>query len=380
VVPVGYPGVYIEELPLGVKSIEGVATSTTAFVGAARSGPIDNAVVVRSLVEFDRAFGPVEESDPMRIAVQLFFANGGADAVVVRAGGPVMPAAPAIGGLRALDDIGHVDLLCLPTLWADGPAHASAFVDVASRYCAGRGAILLVDPSPEWRSASDVVTGLASIESLVASAERGFAAAFFPNLLVATVSGDVACGPTGAIAGLLARTDRARGVWRAPAGLEATIAGTRGPAVTVGESRAAKLARAGVNTIRQFPGAGTVLWGARLLSGAAGGDAEWQYVNIRRLFIFLEHSIDEGTRWAVFEPNEEPLWASLRQAIGSFLFSLFRQGAFAGVTPDEAFFVKCGLDTMTQADVDAGRLNVLVGFAPLRPSEFVILRIGHHRP
>jgi phage tail sheath protein FI len=375
---VTYPGVYVDELPAGVKSIEGVQTSTAAFVGSADAGPVDQPVEVHSLADFERAFGPTAETDPMRLAIHLFFANGGTDGVIVRVGeGRTAP--PAVAALPALDGVERFDLLCLPGLYADTASTAIptivAVLEAASRYCARRGAILLIDPLPDWQAAEDIVAGPSSIGAMTTTVQRENAVAFFPNLLVPTQSGPVTCAPAGAIAGVIARTDNTRGVWKAPAGEEAAIRGAIGLASAISATGASALRDVGVNTIRQLPGAGIISWGARLLSGATRGDPEWNYVNVRRLEIFLERSIDAGTAWAVFEPNDEPLWASVRQSVEAFLASLFRQGAFAGRTHHEAYFVKCGPDTMTQDEIDRGVVNIVVGFAPLRPAEFVIIRI-----
>jgi phage tail sheath protein FI len=378
-VGVTYPGVYIDEWPAGVRRIEGVPTSTAAFVGSGGSGPCDQAIHVHALAEFERVFGAAAETDPMRLAVELFFANGGTDAVVVRAGGEDASEPPAVRGLQALDGVERFDLLCLPGLYADIPptelTTIAAVLEPASRYCARRGAILLIDPLPDWQSVDDVGSGPSSIGAITTSVERENAAAFFPNLLVATHAGPAPCAPAGAIAGVIARTDRSRGLWKAPAGLEAAIAGTVGLASAIDRRSASALADVGVNTIRQLPGTGIVPWGARLLSSPAGGESEWHYVNVRRQAIYIEGSLYEGTQWVVFEPNDEPLWASVRQSIECFLASLFRQGAFAGRTPDDAYFAKCGPDTMTRDEIDHGVVNIVVGFAPLRPGEFVNVRI-----
>jgi hypothetical protein len=315
----------------------------------------------------------------MRLAVQLFFANGGTDAVVVRVDREDAPEPPAVGGLRALDGVARFDLLCLPGLYADTlpttiPTIAAA-LEAASRYCARRGAILLIDPLPDWQAADDIVSGPSSIGAITTTVQRENAAAFFPNLVVATRTSPATCAPAGAIAGVIARTDRTQGVWKAPAGPEVTIAGTIGLANAINTTSASALRDVGVNTIRQIPGAGIVPWGARLLAGATRGEPEWAYVQIRRLAIFLEHSLDEGLAWVVFEPNDEPLWTSVRQSVEAFFASYFRKGAFAGRTPGEAYYVKCGPDTMTQDEIDSGVVNILVGFAPLRPAEFVTFRI-----
>jgi phage tail sheath protein FI len=378
-VGISYPGVYVNELPAGVKRIDGVQTSTAAFVGSGGAGPCDHPIRVHTLADFERTFGPVANTDPMRLAVGLFFANGGRDALVVRVGDEEAGEPPAVKGLKTLDGVERFDLLCLPGLYADtSPNTTQAIADVleaASRFCARRGAILLIDPLPEWRTTEDVVSGPSSIAAITTTVERENAAAFFPDLLVATQTGPVACGPAGAIAGVMARTDRDRGLWKAPAGLEATIAGTVGLANAIDVAGVSALRDVGVNTIRQITGEGIVPWGFRLLASATRDESEWRYINIRRLALYLEHSLDEGLAWVVFEPNDEPLWASIRQSIEGFLASLFRAGAFSGSTPREAYFVKCGLDTMTQDECDNGVVNVVVGFAPLRPAEFVILRI-----
>ena len=376
---VSYPGVYVDELPAGVKRIDGVPTSTVAFVGAGGVRPRDQPIHVHALAEFDRFFGPTPETDPMRLAVGLFFANGGTKAVVVRAGGEDTREPAAVRGLQALDGVERFDFLCLPGLYADTAPIAiptvAAALEAASRYCARRGAILLIDPLPDWQAAEDVVSGPSSIGTITTTVEREYAAAFFPNLIVATTTGPIACGPAGAIAGVIARTDRDRGLWKAPAGLDAAIVGSVGLASAVSATSLSALSDVGVNAIRQIPAAGIVLWGARLLEGATRADPEWRYINVRRVALFLEHSLDEGLEWVVFEPNDEPLWASIRQSVGAFLMSLFRQGAFAGTTPREAYFVNCGPDTMTQDEIDNGVVNILVGFAPLRPAEFVNFRI-----
>jgi uncharacterized protein len=378
-VRVAYPGVYVDELPAGVRRIDGVETSTAAFVGPASGGPVDEPIHVHGLAEFERAFGSASGNDPMRLAVQLFFANGGTDAIVVRIDGEDAAETLAVAGLDALDPAEWFDLLCLPGLYADGAPTAiptiAAALEAASRYCGRRGAILLIDPLPGWVTAEDVISGPSSIGAITTMVQRENAAAFFPNLLVATQSGPVTCGPAGAIAGVIARTDKTRGIWKAPAGLEATIAGTVGLASSITTTDAAVLRDVGMNTIREIPDAGIVPWGARLLGSATRDDPDWKYIAVRRLSIFLEHSIDAGTEWVVFEPNDEPLWATVRRSVEAFLLSLWRSGAFAGRTPCEAYFVKCGPETMTQDEIDNGVVNILVGVAPLRPAEFVTFRI-----
>jgi phage tail sheath protein FI len=176
---------------------------------------------------------------------------------------------------------------------------------------------------------------------------------------------------SGHIAGVYARVDGQRGVHKAPA--NETILGVTGLAYHVTRAEQGELNQAGVNCVRFFEREGCRIWGARTLADAA---SEWRYVPVRRLFCMIEESIQRGTRWVVFEPNDEPLWTRLRASVEMFLIDLFRQGAFQGAKPEEGFFVKCDRSTMTQADIDAGRVNLLVGFAPLKPAEFVVLRFG----
>jgi phage tail sheath protein FI len=176
------------------------------------------------------------------------------------------------------------------------------------------------------------------------------------------------------IAGLYARTDRERGVWKAPAGTDAVLTGVTGLTLPINDAENGTLNPLAINALRSFPAKGIVAWGARTLAGTDAFASEWKYVSIRRLALFLEESIDRGTRWVAFEPNAEPLWAQIRLNVGAFLHNLFRAGAFQGTTDREAYFVRCDAQTTTQADIDRGLVNVEVGFAPLRPAEFIILR------
>ena len=173
------------------------------------------------------------------------------------------------------------------------------------------------------------------------------------------------------MAGVIASTDQSQGVWKAPAGVDAELAGVSGLAHKPNDVEVKEFTDLGINTIRTFADGRIVLWGARTMSA----DPEWRYVPVRRLALFLEESIDEGTQWAVFEPNGEPLWLALRASTNSFLHGLFQQGAFQGAKPEAAYFVKCGRDTTTIADIEKQRCNIVVGFAPLKPAEFNILRI-----
>jgi Bacteriophage tail sheath protein len=181
--------------------------------------------------------------------------------------------------------------------------------------------------------------------------------------------------PSGAIAGIMARTDTQRGVWKAAAGLSATIAGISGLSVPLTDLENGVLNPLGVNCLRTMPSVGPVVWGARTLEGADVLSSDWKYIPVRRLALFIEESLYRATRWAVFEPNDEPLWAQLRLSIGGFMQDLYRQGAFQGATPKDAYFVQCDSTTTLQTDIDKGIVNIYVGFAPVKPAEFVVLYI-----
>jgi phage tail sheath protein FI len=175
--------------------------------------------------------------------------------------------------------------------------------------------------------------------------------------------------------GAYARTDAARGVWKAPAGTDVSLTGVSSIGVNLTDGENGILNPKAVNCIRNFPVYGSVIWGARTLQGNDERGSEWKYVPVRRMALFIEESLYRGTKWVVFEPNDEPLWAQIRLNIGAFMQNLFRQSAFQGKTPQEAYFVKCDRETTTQDDINRGVVNIIVGFAPLKPAEFVVIKI-----
>ena len=184
--------------------------------------------------------------------------------------------------------------------------------------------------------------------------------------------------PSGAVAGVYARIDTNRGVWKAPAGLEATVLNTTG-VITTGKMTdlmQGKLNLAGIDCLRTFPGVGTVVFGARTLVSANTAFQQWKYVSVRRMALFLEQTLYRNLGWVVFEPNDDPLWVAIRTSIEGFMLSLFHQGAFQGTKPSQAFQVKCDATTTTQQDIDNGIVNIIVAFAPLKPAEFVIIKIA----
>jgi phage tail sheath protein FI len=276
-------------------------------------------------------------------------------------------------GLYALDRTDLVNLLCIPPDTVEGDVPIDAYQE-AMAYCASRRAVLLVDPPADW----DPLTDPADVLAKFTGPDARNAALYFPRLVQADPLRGGALGtfvPSGAVAGLIARTDAQRGIWKAPAGVDAAVAGVSGLAVGLTDGENGRLNPLGVNCLRTFPASGVVVWGARTLRGSDQLADEYKYLPVRRLALYLEESLSRGCQWAVFEPNDEPLWSQLRLNVRVFLQELFRQGAFAGRSPRDAYFVKCDGETTTAADVDAGIVNVVIGFAPLKPAEFVVLTI-----
>jgi phage tail sheath protein FI len=533
-VQLSYPGVYVEEVPSGVRTITGVATSITAFIGRALRGPTTDPVTLTSYGDFERIFGGLWKDSMLGFSVRDFFLNGGSTAVVVRlykaeTGGAAKPGKAVLkfdnnltleakdeglwgSSLRARVDTNtrpfdaslgetatslfnlyvrdgttgvieeHRNLVVTPvdhprfvtkvlaneshlvtvsavspttrpgasgdlvqadidagrTVWDDGNANATSakvagagskvssdglaitsaefigggfeaakkglftlekadlfnllvippykadstidttVVTAADRYCQKRRAMQIVDSLPTWDETSDVTGAFTTGFDSVLGTNSKNAALFFPRVKQPNPLKDnqvetFAAG--GTVAGVIARTDASRGVWKAPAGLDATLNGVPELSVPLTDAEIGLLNPLGVNCLRAMPGAGRLVWGARTMRGADLFADEWKYLPVRRTALFLEESLFRGTQWVVFEPNDEPLWAQIRLNLGTFMNNLFRQGAFQGSTPREAYFVKCDKETTTQADIDLGIVNIHVGFAPLKPAEFVVIRL-----
>jgi uncharacterized protein len=522
-----YPGVYIEEIPSGVHTITGVATSITAFLGKALRGPTDEPVTITSFADFERIFGGLHRDFTLGYAVRDFFVNGGSQAIIVRLYKPVQGKAskatfdianlkleaasegawgmqvrarvdkkpnpandpnlvavatrlgvlPADlfdltvrdGGTKVIETFLNLTTkesarradrvlkaesslvrvaasVSLPS--ATGPnSHSGAFTDAdvwsnnnkstpakngasadeavdsasldsatykgsqsaktglyqlekadlfnllcilpdarggdtpddvyqeALGYCVKRRAMLVVDPKNAW-TLSTVAGGVSGMNLTGDAARNG--AIYFPRIKQADPNLDGQIDmfpPSGMIAGVMARTDAQRGVWKAPAGIDASLNGVAGLQVEMTDGENGLLNPLGINCLRSFPVFGRIVWGARTLRGADAAADEYKYLPVRRLALFLEETLYRGTKWVVFEPNDEPLWSQIRLNVGAFMHDLFRQGAFQGKTPREAYFVKCDSETTTQSDIDHGIVNIIVGFAPLKPAEFVVIKI-----
>lgn len=514
-VAVSYPGVYIEEIPSGVRTITGVATSITAFVGWAPKGPVDRAELVLSWSDYERKFGGLDTHSLLGYAVSHFFVNGGQRAYVVRLvttgattatdnaaaaavtldtkltvtantpgiwandyavvtkkraddatrfqlkvvnikqdkkgipievfdnvsmnpddarfvenvlkaeslfvgakvlgtppvtppadtaipttgatageiptaaqlvtgadGKPLNPttgaaefiaagklsAASGTDGVFLLDRIDLFNLLCVP-----GLTDTTALGNL-QKFCRDRRAFLIADCAQV-----DTLTTLQNGPNTSLTGDNAINAAFYFPWVIAPdplqQSRPAEFPPCGYVAGLYARTDSSRGVWKAPAGTEASLTGVLGVKTTLTNDENGVLNPKAVNCLRSFPVYGTVIWGARTLQGNDERGSEWKYVPVRRTALFIEESLFRALKWVVFEPNDEPLWAQIRLNVGAFMHDLFRQGAFQGKTPQEAYFVKCDRETTTQSDINRGIVNIVVGFAPLKPAEFVIIKI-----
>lgn len=382
---ISYPGVYVEEIPGGVKPIPGVNTTVAGFVGHALKAPAwMEPVRIESLIAFERDLGGPADGFRLHAAVRAFFDHGGMQAIVLPVGpcdGASAALAPLLAGLDRIERETGPSLLLVPDALRLTRGDYHAVVQAMLAQCArlkDRFAILDVHGGgdPAARSVTGSVPLIAAFRAAVAplGAARAWGAAYYP-WLVGTAGKALPAAP--AVAGLYARMDTNRGVWKAPAGIDLSF-GVPDVAVRYTDRQLQELGapvnEPAINPIRRAPGKGVVVWGARTLA-AEGGD--FRYVPVRRTAIFIEQSLHQALQTMVFEPNELLTWQRVRQAVEAFMFTLFRQGAFQGAKAQEAFYVACGLGTsMSQADVDAGRLIVQIGFAPLRPAEFVTIRIS----
>lgn len=354
-------------------------------------GPVNQPVVISSYSDFERTFGGLWLESSLGYAVRDFYLNGGDQAIIVRLVRPAEDGSATDGGCLELDDfigagkedaglglysLDRVDLfnlLCIPPYLENRNVDAG-LLTAATLYCQKRRAMLIIDPPSDWSDAQKAVTGLATDIGINSSN----AALYFPRLRQQNPLRDNQLedfAPCGAVAGVIARIDATRGVWKAPAGQEANLAGGTAPSLSITSQENDKLNRLGINCLRQFPTKGLLVWGARTRKGEDGLGSEWKYIPVRRTALFLEESLNRGLKWVLFEPNDEPLWAQIRLSVGAFMHDLFRRGAFQGMTPREAYFVKCDQETTTQNDIDSGFVNILAGFAPMKPAEFVIIRL-----
>lgn len=405
------PGVYIEEIELGPRPIEGVSTSVGGFVGPTRYGPLaGEPELLTSFADFERIYGgfenlEFESADTARTelesqhnymwhAARAFFENGGLRLYIARIyeqgsdpnqGDGLLPSADSYRGtdtdegktgLESLAAISEISIIAAPGYSArvgslspeENEKRATEIAQYLIAHCENLRNRFAVLDSPDQQSPGEV-------KDLREQFDSKYAALYYPWVIVKDPGdcegqGTITIPPSGFVAGLFARVDEALGVFKAQA--KENLRGVVALETILTDAQQKILNSAGVNCLRHFPGSGFLLWGIRTIST----DPEWKYVPVRRYFLYLENSIEEGTQWVVFETNTEHLWVTVRRLIENFLIREWRKGGLMGKKPEEAFFVRCDRNTMTQDDIDNGRLICLIGVAEVKPAEFVIFRIG----
>jgi uncharacterized protein len=389
------PGVYVEEVDRGSKPIEAVGTNTVGFLGESSKGPLNESVLITNWSQFVKTFGDFKEcSQHFAHGVYGFFQNGGSRCFVVNVGAPVdstaakpvvaigdkkddkapVAVAPTPGGgregffigrdggpgartgLKCFDEVDEIAIVAAPG------QISPAVQDALLSHCETRKDRFAILDSPE--------TIQGGIDKLPKPRDSKYGAYYFPWIQVYDADhGNIFVPPSGHIAGVYSRVDSERGVHKAPA--NEIIRGALGLKYNVSKGEQDLLNPKGINAIRFMNGA-IRIWGARTLST----DPSWRYINVRRLFIMVESSIERATQWVVFEPNDHRLWKRVQRTISSFLTLLWRNGALMGTAPEQAFYVKCDEETNPPEVIDAGQLVVEIGLAPVKPAEFVIFRIG----
>lgn len=432
-VTVKSPGVYIEEISVLPPSVAPVATAIPAFIGYTEKGPLATPTRIKTMLEFEQIFGgPFKETfavtstlsggaytfttsvTPSKYmlyqSMQLFFANGGGVCYVASAGGYGVTVAYANGiddCLTAIAKIDEVTLILSPEMIHDSANYGTYVNDVLAQCNKLQDRFGIFDNPANDVDSADLDTfrgtitspylkygsvympflnttltyGVDEAASAITGAISGTVGSQLPNIksqvLTAIAKTRLTLPPSAAMAGVYSSVDRDRGVWKAPAnvGLNAVLAPSI--AITEAENGDMNITSTGksINAIRAFAGKGTLVWGARTL---AGNDNEWRYVNVRRLFNFMEESIKKATESVVFEPNDANTWLRVKGTITNFLTNLWRDGALVGAKPEQAFFVKVGLnETMTAQDILEGKLIVQIGAAASRPAEFIVLQFMH---
>ncbi|HSD89667.1 MAG TPA: phage tail sheath family protein [Kofleriaceae bacterium] len=386
------PGVYVEEVDRGSKPIEAVGTNTVGFLGESAKGPMNESVLITNWSQFVKTFGDFKDcSEHLAHAVYGFFNNGGSRCFVVNVGAPAeahkevkqaqgekkddkAPAQAAGGGgrdglyigrdggpgartgLKCFEEVDEIAIVAAPG------QTSPAVQDALLSHCETRKDRFAILDSPE------TITG--GVDKLPKPRDSKYGAYYFPWIQVYDPDkGNIFVPPSGHIAGVYSRTDSERGVHKAPA--NEIVRGALGLKYNVSKGEQDLLNPKGINAIR-FMNGGIRIWGARTLSS----DPSWRYINVRRLFIMVESSIERATQWVVFEPNDHRLWKRVQRTISSFLTLLWRNGALMGTSPEQAFYVKCDDETNPPEVIDAGQLVVEIGLAPVKPAEFVIFRIG----
>jgi phage tail sheath protein FI len=372
-----------------VQMISGTTAADRRFIVRLGTGaqPYDPATVITfsgsatDLPMIGMVAPPAAALNPQQFAPTTA-ANQGSDGLTVNASGTyVIPPSAIRGsaltktGIYALDDVDLFNILAIPDAPRLPAGDAQSIYAEATLYAESRRAMLLIDIPADVDQVDEMQNWMTANDML----RHPNTAVYFPRTFVAdplNQNRPRSFAASGTIAGLWARTDAQRGVWKAPAGTDARLRGVESLARLMTDGENGLLNPLGINCLRNFPIYSNICWGARTLQGADQLASEWKYVPVRRTTLFIEESLYRGTKWVVFEPNDEPLWAQIRLNVGAFMQDLFRKGAFQGTNPKDAYFVRCDGTTTTQTDIDNGIVNIEVGFAPLKPAEFVILKIS----
>ncbi|WNM63083.1 phage tail sheath family protein [Candidatus Nitrospira neomarina] len=369
------PGASIHKPSFVPPVIEAASTSTAAIIGSFPKGSMTSPQQVLTWEAFEKEYGGLEKPALSSLCIKQFFDNGGKAIWVVGIGSkPIKGGSPFLQGLSLLDRIGDFNILFIPQTKELPDPHATKVMHAAIAFVTKHRAMYVLDV-PQRDAPRQTVRALTTWVNQQTGIHHPNVAMYVPHVQgpQPLKKAPLHIPASGAMAGVWVRTDQQRGVWKAPAGKTAILHGVQGIEQTLTEPEMGQLAQLGINPIRQTSPSQVVAWGARTLSS----NREWRYLSIRRLALFLESSIQQGLGWVVDEPNDQTLWAHIRQPIDVFLQSLFRQGAFQGQKSQEAYFVKCGPDTISSADQTAGNVNIMIGFAPLKPAEFIILTIQH---
>jgi phage tail sheath protein FI len=365
------PGVYVEEKAAGALRIANPAETIVAFVGpgpapiAALGTVAVSGAIFRSFVAFTDSFGRVPPqgsgSQIFWLAVEGFFLEGGTALVVAWAADSGLPAFQA--ALATLEAVPGISLVAAPGAAAANDDGAAAITQALIDHAAKTNRFAVLE-SPPGLSMAEVLQWRARFSS-----DR--AALYYPWIRIAPAGGTaVLQPPSGHVAGIFVRTDQERGIWKSPA--SEVVRSATGLAVAITGDHQAPLNDAGINCIRDFPNRGILVFGARTM----GSDPEYRYVNVRRLVSMIQRSIGGAFAAATFEFNDDALWARVREGAGVYLSALWRAGALQGAKPENAYFVRCDRTSMTQNDLDNGRLVCEIGVAPIRPAEFIIFRVA----
>lgn len=357
---------------LKIAELTGGEASSVVIAGGAFGGLA--ATMKLGLANGGREFAGQAQHRPAELAASAAGAAPSTKGLDGTKAGAVQLVGSASGktGLHALLDVDLFNLLVIPeTFEGMGDTEVASVLAAGAALAEKRRAFYIVD-APSTKTLS-TVAGWAN-----GALQSRNAAVYFPAVRIADPLDELrprAMAPSGTMAGVYARTDAERGVWKAPAGTDATLNGVLDLTAPISDAENGLLNPKGVNVLRSFAAYGRVAWGARTMKGSDAQADEYKYLPVRRLALFIEESLYRGTQWVVFEPNDEPLWSQIRLNVGAFMNQLFRQGAFQGRTPREAYFVKCDAETTTQNDINLGVVNILVGFAPLKPAEFVVIKL-----